>query len=416
MNYSKLTELGYKRSAKKCKEKFENVYKYHKRTKESRNGKAEGKTYKYFDQLEALFAKPQPNYINTPPPNNPINNIISFPIFQSTYINPSSKFANISRNNNIFSLSSTSSSTASDEEFEQAKHKNKKKKWKVFFKNLTKDVIKKQEELQNKFLEAIDKCENERIGKEEAWRVQEMTRIDKEHQILAQEVSTNAVFISFLQSGCYDKQNPNLQIKEIDNQHKLKVINQLPQSSTTTQPPQFSFLNTTHILTHIIDQSQIPNLQDTLVGFTTLSHNTLTSDKFSLTNNNTSSRWPRVEVEELIRLRSELDTKYENNGMPKGHLWEEISSGMRKIGYNRNSRRCKEKWENINKYFKKVKDSSKKRSQDAKTCSYFHQLDAMCKNKKNKVGNVEKTQMDNHKSLNLNHDDHDKDKSTDEED
>ncbi|KAL0326053.1 UNVERIFIED_CONTAM: Trihelix transcription factor GT-2 [Sesamum radiatum] len=29
----KMAELGFQRSAKKCKEKFENVYKYHKRTK-----------------------------------------------------------------------------------------------------------------------------------------------------------------------------------------------------------------------------------------------------------------------------------------------------------------------------------------------------------------------------------------------
>ena len=29
----KLAELGYHRSAKKCKEKFENIYKYHRRTR-----------------------------------------------------------------------------------------------------------------------------------------------------------------------------------------------------------------------------------------------------------------------------------------------------------------------------------------------------------------------------------------------
>ncbi|KAL2503692.1 Duplicated homeodomain-like superfamily protein [Abeliophyllum distichum] len=50
----KMAELGYERSAKKCKEKFENLYKYHKRTKEGRVAKPDGKTYRFFDQLEAL--------------------------------------------------------------------------------------------------------------------------------------------------------------------------------------------------------------------------------------------------------------------------------------------------------------------------------------------------------------------------
>ncbi|KAJ6954084.1 hypothetical protein NC652_005729 [Populus alba x Populus x berolinensis] len=54
----KLAELGYNRSAKKCKEKFENVYKYHKRTKDGRSGKQEGKTYRFFDQLEAFESHP----------------------------------------------------------------------------------------------------------------------------------------------------------------------------------------------------------------------------------------------------------------------------------------------------------------------------------------------------------------------
>ncbi|CAK9187349.1 unnamed protein product [Ilex paraguariensis] len=90
--------------------------------------------------------------------------------------------------------------------------------------------------------------------------------------------------------------------------------------------------------------------------------------------------WPKMEIEELIRLRTELDLKYHENG-PKGPLWEEISAAMRNHGYHRSAKRCKEKWENINKYFKKVKESNKKRPEDAKTCPYFHQLDALYKEK-----------------------------------
>jgi hypothetical protein len=87
-----------------------------------------------------------------------------------------------------------------------------------------------------------------------------------------------------------------------------------------------------------------------------------------------------VEVQALINLRTSMDNKYQEN-VPKGPLWEEISSAMKNLGYNRNAKRCKEKWENINKYFKKVKESNKKRPEDSKTCPYFHQLDALYKEK-----------------------------------
>ncbi|MTV28911.1 hypothetical protein FTX61_26600, partial [Nitriliruptoraceae bacterium ZYF776] len=80
----KLAELGYHRSAKKCKEKFENVYKYHKRTKEGRTSKADGKTYRFFDQLQALEGSPAtvgghhqpPPVVSKPPPqlNSPMPN------------------------------------------------------------------------------------------------------------------------------------------------------------------------------------------------------------------------------------------------------------------------------------------------------------------------------------------------------
>ncbi|MQL41692.1 hypothetical protein EI012_27700, partial [Escherichia coli] len=91
-------------------------------------------------------------------------------------------------------------------------------------------------------------------------------------------------------------------------------------------------------------------------------------------------RWPKSEVHALIRLRTILEAKYQENG-PKAPLWEDISAGMQRLGYNRSSKRCKEKWENINKYFKKVKESNKKRREDSKTCPYFHELEALYKEK-----------------------------------
>ncbi|KAH7297094.1 hypothetical protein KP509_26G053100 [Ceratopteris richardii] len=91
-----------------------------------------------------------------------------------------------------------------------------------------------------------------------------------------------------------------------------------------------------------------------------------------------SKRWPKPEVLALIKLRTSLDQRFHEPGS-KAVLWEEISNSMAAQGYNRTPKRCKEKWENINKYFKKAKESNKKRPENAKTCPYFHHLNALYK-------------------------------------
>ncbi|KAK2659018.1 hypothetical protein Ddye_005551 [Dipteronia dyeriana] len=398
----KLAERGYNRSSKKCKEKFENVYKYHKRTKEGRSGKSEGKHYKFFDQLEAFDnhnqnhhrpihqppPKPQTPMQTTPPmawPNiapptttadaaaishininpsttNPINFApppppttnptvsTTTPTHNISGVIPSSFPNNVSAN--LFS-SSTSSSTASDEETEDVGDHKRKRKWKEFFKRITKQVIRKQEELQDKFLIAIEKREHERVVREEAWRVQELARINREHEILIKERSTSAAkdaaVIAFLQKIAGQQQN-----------YPASLIIPTPPPPAAAPPPPPPPLAVTNLDTSPKPANNGENNNGVLVQ--------------------SSSRWPKAEIEALIQLRTDLSLKYQENG-PKGPLWEEISAGMRGLGYNRSSKRCKEKWENINKYFKKVKDSNKKRPQDSKTCPYFSQLDALYREK-----------------------------------
>ncbi|KAJ8771705.1 hypothetical protein K2173_026882 [Erythroxylum novogranatense] len=383
----KLTELGYSRSAKKCKEKFENVYKYHKRTKGGRTGKSEGKTYRFFDQLQAFESHNSPlssstaalpSWVSPPDASHVIIPVTTTPmsvICQNTVTpttNPttalplsSSQPINYSHNSlpstiqNLSSplfSSSTSSSTASEEEVEGSR--KRKRSWKEFFQGLTKDVLRKQEELQRRFLETIDKHDQERMVREEAWKIQEMARINREHNILIQERSAaaakDAAVLAFLQkiSG---QQAPQIQ--------------ENPKPLLKPSPPQ-----------------PLPPSAAPLVPLTNLN-----APKKDNGDGNTvlssSSRWPRAEVQALIRLRTNLETKYQENG-PKGPLWEEVSAGMQRLGYNRSSKKCKEKWENINKYFKKVKESNKKRPDDSKTCPYFHQLDALYKDKGNIEGSV----------------------------
>lgn len=366
-------ELGFNRAPKKCKEKFENVYKYHKRTKDGRSGKSDisKKVYRFSDELEAFDHHTHQNHISFQSHQPPLLSLVPRPTTTSTTPSynppvkimtsatvPSTMNNNKTTNNNslppkssspLFNLpnmaanmmfsSSTSSSTASEEDpfRRQRKRMKKKRKWSDFFVRLTKEVIEKQEGLQLKFLEALERIENQRKLRDEAWRMKEMTRVNQEHEVLVQEMSTtaakDAAVVSFLE--------------------KLA-----PSSSPAPPPPP-------------PQPSQNGEKRNGNNGVVTATATAIVGS---------GSRWPKTEVEALIRLRTEMEMKYQENG-PKGLLWEEISGAMRGIGYNRSSKRCKEKWENINKYFKKVKDSSKKRPEDSKTCPYFHQLDALYREK-----------------------------------
>ncbi|XP_061345155.1 trihelix transcription factor GT-2-like [Gastrolobium bilobum] len=399
----KLAELGYHRSAKKCKEKFENVYKYHKRTKESRSGKSEGRTYRFFDQLQALEnrftvsypSKPQPtlatntvalpttiSYVTTvpstnptvispspPPPAAPPTNPTTPTSTTTVTTNPRNPSSQGNNNNNVpyslpnmnlFSTTSTSSSTASDEDLEEKYRK--KRKWKDYFRRLTRQVLAKQEEMQKRFLEAIDKREREQVAQQDAWRIQEMARINREHELLVQERSTaaakNAAVIAFLQKLSSGQQNPTTQAVATSGSFLQQPPPQQPQLSQQLQPQQ-------QVQQHppLNNQIEIHKMNN--------GHN---SSPLS------SSRWPKTEVHALIRLRTSLEPNYQENG-PKAPLWEDISTGMQRLGYNRSAKRCKEKWENINKYFKKVKECNKQRREDSKTCPYFHELEALYKEK-----------------------------------
>lgn len=255
-----------------------------------------------------------------------------------------------------------------------------------------KEVMEKQEELQRKFLEAMEKREQEQLAREESWRMQEMQRINREREILAQErsiaVAKDSAVMAFLQKIAQHQQQeinlePSLNNSNITIAPKQPVPQATPtptptpqqtQAATSPETPQAQPLVPKPQPQHQVQQQQIVTYVDNKAN---------NNDENLVMGSASSSRWPKVEVEALINLRTSLDTKYQENG-PKGPLWEEVSALMKNMGYNRNAKRCKEKWENINKYYKKVKESNKQRPEDSKTCPYFHQLHVLYR-EKNKV-------------------------------
>ncbi|KAG4401871.1 hypothetical protein AAZX31_02G077200 [Glycine max] len=310
--------------------------------------------------------------------NNPPNTITpaSFPNFS----------ADLLSNSSFSSTSSEETTTMGG----GGMRRKRKRKWKDFFERLMKEVIEKQEGLQRRFLEAIEKREQERVVREEAWRMQEMQRINREREILAQERSIaaakDAAVMTFLQKIAeHQQQEINLEPALNNNNNSITVVPQQPVPQTTTTPtptPQ-------QAQTTIVPEAPQPQQQ---IVVSNVENNKADNNGENLTMGASSSRWPKMEVQALINLRTSLETKYQENG-PKGPLWEEISALMRKMGYNRNAKRCKEKWENINKYFKKVKESSKKRPEDSKTCPYFHQLEALYREKNKREGQMKPDSM-----------------------
>ncbi|XVF12800.1 hypothetical protein REPUB_Repub08aG0151200 [Reevesia pubescens] len=483
-----LAELGYKRSAKKCKEKFENVHKYYKRTKEGRAGRQDGKSYKFFSELEAFHTTSATAPANVSTPLTPVTAAsaasldvapvsvgIPMPI-SSVRIPPSSAIPISSSMLPILGsapapvpvplpapmpapaphiatpaapvgISFSSNSSSSSQGFEDddddddgddelggepsnmagTSRKRKRQssrggggttgRMMEFFEGLMKQVMQKQEAMQQRFLEAIEKREQDRMIREEAWKRQEMARLTREHELMAQEraiaASRDAAIISFLQKITGQTiqlpttvtisaapppptqpavpvvpppapipaaapplhQSPSLpQQQQQQQQQSHTSHHQHQQQPQVVQQQQHQPQNTEVVRHHqqpissevvmAIPEQQVPPLE--IGGSGSLEP--------------ASSRWPKAEVLALINLRSGLESRYQDVG-PKGPLWEEISAGMFRMGYKRSAKRCKEKWENINKYFKKVKESNKKRPEDAKTCPYFHQLDALYRKK-----------------------------------
>ncbi|XP_010934597.2 trihelix transcription factor DF1 [Elaeis guineensis] len=286
----KLLELGYNRSAKKCKEKFENIQRYHKRDEEG--------------------------------------------------LVDDSKVKGTSRKGRKRRREKGSKTT---------------KTMMTFFEEMMRQVVERQDAMQHRFLKALEKWERDRMVREEAWRRQEIARLTHEKELMTQEHATIAVREQAIITFLHKVTGRAIPIPPLS----TTTIATTPQSSLSQQQQQQSS-NDTELTIIPIAQQQKMLTENTTIEFM-------------------SPRWPKMEVHALIKLRTNLESFY-REGL-KGPLWEQIAIGMQQLGYNRSAKKCKEKWENVNKYFKKIKESNKNRSENSRTCSYFNQLNAFYHNR-----------------------------------
>ncbi|KAL5217611.1 hypothetical protein ABZP36_018295 [Zizania latifolia] len=390
----KLAEMGYTRRAKKCREKFENVDKYYKRTKDGRAGRGDGKAYRFFTELEALHgAAARPQTPVTPvvgasgisalriPAGAPLPPLVQQIAPRATNspgtTGPSTEAAACVMTMDDVSFSSGSDTEETAEEGGKRKRRSGTKAMRMF-EGLMRQVMERQEAMQQRLLQAIERRDHDRMIREEAWRRQEVARLAREQDALAQEraiaASRDAAVISFIQrvTGQSIAVPPPLQPTPVASAAPAAPPLLQHQHAPQPPPPVQPYIMPMTPQPHLQPQPQQNNKESAAVRAPEL-HDTAAPSP---------SRWPKAEVHALIQLRTELETRYQESG-PKGPLWEDISAGMRRMGYSRSSKRCKEKWENINKYFKKVKESNKKRPEDSKTCPYYHQLEALYRSKAN---------------------------------
>ncbi|KAL5974572.1 hypothetical protein ACLOJK_031242 [Asimina triloba] len=343
-------EHGYNRSGKKCREKLENLYKYYKKTKEGKVGRQDGKHYRFFRQLEALYGDNTSVTLET----NAIENNPSLQLTNRSYSKPNQETFQSQKHCESLSFSNSSefdtSSSEENENEEDLSSMNKKREgkslkrgrkgWKTKIKEFIDAQMKKLIDVQDawleKMLKTLEHKEQERLSREEAWRRQESERFDREHEFWAKERAWIEARDSSLMAA----------LQKIS-ERGLKVLS--PNELTGVD-----------VHEHVEDENG-----NGVVG----EENEMNEDE--------QSRWPESEVSSLIKLRSGMESRFaEGRPSSKRALWEEISEKMACLGYDRSAKVCKDKWESISRCIQRERECNKKRKENSRTFLYLHHFDS----------------------------------------
>ncbi|KAL3532055.1 hypothetical protein ACH5RR_005576 [Cinchona calisaya] len=324
-------EHGYQRSGKKCREKFENLYKYYKKTKEGKAGRQDGKHYRFFRQLEALCGETSNPAASVSENHHPLGN-------STIRCNAPNNSTSISNQKLSDSLSLTNSSdfdtTSSDDSDDlnvaadndsndkRKKRSKGKRSWKAkirdFIDSQMRKLMEKQEAWLEKMMKTIEQKEQERLLREEEWRKQEAARVEKEHKFWENErnwiESRDAAMMEALQK---------LTGKEL------------------VKP-------------------SLPDDQELIIAAELQCITKNQKDK--------GDNWPECEITRLIQMRTNMEPRFQQMGCPEEILWEEIAAKMACLGYDRTPLMCKDKWDSISSYLRKC---SKKRKENSRFCCYL---------------------------------------------
>ncbi|KAI3440233.1 Myb-like domain-containing protein [Psidium guajava] len=210
------------------------------------------------------------------------------------------------------------------------------KKFELFMKDMMLKLMARQEQMHQELVQMLEMNERERISREEAWQRLVMEQMKRNEQLKAQETSRNLALISFIEK---------LLGHQVPQQLNSSPVEEDEDENQGSKGVEFDRPN----LAKKCNPNQKPN----------------------------NERWPASEVRALIALRAALQPKLRTGF--KRSIWEEISQSMSAMGYKRSTNKCREKWDNINKYFKKSIAKGKKHPAYSKSCPYFHDLDVLYK-------------------------------------
>ncbi|KAA8539181.1 hypothetical protein F0562_025873 [Nyssa sinensis] len=345
-------EHGYQRSGKKCREKFENLYKYYKKTKEGKARRQDGKHYRFFRQLEALYGETN-NQASVSETHLLKNSLIyqttnDYAINQpnqeawqdqkhceSLSFSNSSEFETSSSENNDGDLSAIAFTMKRSLEKkkridESQSFRRVRKSWKAkmneFVGSNVRKLMETQEAWMEKVLKTIEHKEQEMMIREEEWRKQAAARLDEEYRLWATERAWVEARDKALMEALQEFTRKEL---------KLLIPKELMAKRT---------------------QLNNKSMED---GVTEIPNNT-----------NQSNGWPEPEVLSLIQLRSSMEARFQESGYQGEGLWEEIAAKMACLGYDWSVVRCKEMWENIGIYY------NKKCKENSRNNCYFQLLDS----------------------------------------
>ncbi|KAH6820152.1 hypothetical protein C2S53_017453 [Perilla frutescens var. hirtella] len=404
----KLGELGFKRSGEQCKEKFE---------EESRHFNS--KNYRILSELDEFYHEEEEDDDDNdqeqeqePPPQISTARSHRLEVDQEKVVvlveeNINSRNAAENEetpsqevNHGVKKPPTTATKSSSKK---RKRRRDKFEMFKGFCEAVVNKMMSKQEELHNKLIEDMLKMDREKVARDEAWKNQEMDRIKAEIETRSKEqrsaAERQATIISFLKqfTSHQDKHLNNIDLGKVNNNNN-NINSNNNSNSNSNSSTSYHDVETPSMICQ--DPSLPSQTSPTKTPSPSSPSSSILAAKDSMTTPNTDPitpppppppsagdvgrRWPRDEVLALINLRCKMsssinvgDHESKEGSNSKGPLWERISQGMMELGYKRNAKRCKEKWENINKYFRKTKDSSKKRSVNSRTCPYFHQLSCL---------------------------------------
>ncbi|KAJ0235129.1 Trihelix transcription factor PTL [Hirschfeldia incana] len=338
-------EHGYQRSGKKCREKFENLYKYYKKTKEGKAGRQDGKHYRFFRQLEALYGDSN-NLVSFPNHNaqfmssalhgSHTQNAMSIPTTTSNIHDVDSvqgflhyQSLSISNNYNSSELEPMTSSSEENDSDRRRKKRSWKAKIKEFIDVNMKRLIERQDTWLEKLTKVIEDKEDQRMMKEEEWRKIEAARVEKEYLFWAKE-------------------------RERREARDVAVLEALQYLAGKT-----------FIKPSCLSREEMIN-----------GNNEIQNNSENVSVEGSGSCWNEQEIIKLMEIRTSMDSAFQEilGECSDEFLWKEVSAKLMQLGFDHKSALlCKAKWECLSNGMRNEKTQiNKKRKESSSSCGVYY--------------------------------------------